>query len=246
MIFFFSSLSFILGWLLAVFIFPGGIFKNEKNITNPPPSKPKLSQKQALNTKLFKDIKENIFLIFDPYKIDTLITKNTLLAQKDSSFNKEKEKNNLKVSQKNSPKKIQTKDSKKRIKKPFTRNQTTFFSTKESARKKAPLIDPLQAGYDEKNKEQLLSIETEQDFFKREGRFSFLINVFSEEKKAFEYIKQMKEKYPLWSFLLKKQEDQIRIYLGPFVSKEQALEFKKILPIPYPFPSLEYLEEVSL
>ena len=34
--------------------------------------------------------------------------------------------------------------------------------------------------------------------------------------------------------------------LGPFNSKKEALDFKKDLPMPYPFSSLEYLEKVGL
>ena len=109
-----------------------------------------------------------------------------------------------------------------------------------------PFLQKVQKAYDKKNKEQLFSIENQQEFFKPSGKFSFLVNVFSKEEKAFEYIEKMKKEYPFWSFLLKSHGDHIRIYLGPFVSKKEALKFKKELPLPYPFSSLEYLEEVGL
>ena len=109
-----------------------------------------------------------------------------------------------------------------------------------------PKLQTLQKTYDKKNKEQLLLIEKEQKFFKINGKFSFMINVFSEEDKAFEFVKQMKKQYPLWSFLLKIHRDHIRVYLGPFSSKELANEFKNSIPKPHPFSSLEFLEEVSL
>ena len=89
-------------------------------------------------------------------------------------------------------------------------------------------------------------IETNQKFFKTNGKFSFMVNVFSDQDKAFNFIKEMKKQYPLWSFLLKIQKDHIRVYLGPFPSKELAEEFKKSIPHPTPFSSLEFLEEVSL
>ena len=121
-----------------------------------------------------------------------------------------------------------------------------LLKQKKTSIRLSSFFQEIQKKYDEKNKEQLLSIENQQDLFKSSGQFSFLVNVFSDEEKAFEYIKKIKQKYPFWSFLLKVHGDHIRIYLGPFNSKKEALDFKKDLPMPYPFSSLEYLEKVGL
>ena len=102
-----------------------------------------------------------------------------------------------------------------------------------------------QAKYDKANREQLSAILESQNNFTMKGRFGFLINIFSNEEEAEEYVKKMKADYPLLSFLIKIHSNHIRIYLGPISSKEKALEFRKKIPQPQPF-SLDFLEEVSL
>ena len=73
-----------------------------------------------------------------------------------------------------------------------------------------------------------------------------MVNVFSSQEKVSKYVNQMKKQYPMWSFLIKAHKDHIRVYVGPFPSKKLAEEFKKALPRPSPFSSLDFLEEVSL
>ena len=252
LIFSFSFISFILGWLLAVFIPPGVNLQEKK--TKEPPSLALPAKTQALdssqsnpgsqkfiNPALFKEIKDFIFILFDPYKIDSSSIKNTLLEKKTSFINQNKP---IK------PSEIKAKKTKAPPIKPPPPLADPILE-KESIPSDLLVIDPkikkIREEYDRKNREQLSRIETEQNFFKSDGKFSFLVNVFSEEEKAFKYINKMRRRHPLWSFLLKTDGGgHIRVYLGPFADKEAALKFKKSLSIPYPFSSLEYLEEIAL
>ena len=217
-----------------------------------------------INSSLFKDMRDNIMMIFNPYKIDRLNKKDTLLDNKNSYIHKKKKELGLKKPKfeiktnkktdsylKNPPLSLKKDAGKSPLKKEapaFNQDQLALKQKNPSTKslKLSPFLQKIQKTYDKKNKEQLFSIANQQEFFKPSGNFSFLVNVFSKEEKAFEYIEKMKKEYPFWSFLLKSHGGHIRIYLGPFASKEEALKFKKELPLPYPFSSLEYLEEVGL
>ena len=224
-----------------------------------------------INSSLFKNMQDNVMMIFNPYEIDRLNKKNTLLDNKNSYIHKKKKEFELKKSEVEvkTNKELDSyfkKDTRKSPSKKdppasnlnssglkqdlITSNQDQLVLKQKNPSTQNltlnPFLQKVQKAYDKKNKEQLFPIENQQNFFKTSGKFSFLVNVFSKEEKAFEYIEKMKKEYPLWSFLLKSHGDHIRIYLGPFASKEEALKFKKELPIPYPFSSLEYLEEVGL
>ena len=95
------------------------------------------------------------------------------------------------------------------------------------------------------NQQEFLKIKDRQSFFKIEGKYSFLINVFSTEKSTFEYIKNLKNRFPFWSFFIRSDRNHLRVYLGPFQTKKQALEFIKNIPSPSPFPNY-FLEEESI
>lgn len=103
-----------------------------------------------------------------------------------------------------------------------------------------------QREYDKKNKQWLASIKNEQQDFVFNGKYSFFINAFSDEKKALDYIVKFKKTYPLWNFFIQIQETgSLKIYLGPFDSRERAMQFIRPLPQPLPFPNY-FLEEQSL
>lgn len=308
-----SFMSFILGWLFAVSVFPGRIPElslspggenqlkgsptspqtapsssiDQKVSPNKASQKEQSNQKQAggekepfINSSLFKEMRNNILLLFNPYAVIGGLDKKDMILNDNSPYIHKSKKTvqlkNLKADLKSVPD-SDLESNKKSLSAPLSsstspqaapnrskaklsqpellqpKKSNPFFKQKTSALEESfnsiqfkPFVPKIQQVYDEKNKEQLLSIEKQQDFFKSNGKFSFLVNVFSEEDKALEYIKKMKEEYPLWSFLLKAHGDHIRIYLGPFTSKKSADSFKKGLPVPYPFPSLEYLEEVGL
>ena len=229
-------------------------------------SKPLLDAKESfINSPLYKEMRDNMLVLFDPYAMDQLHRKDTVLNQKNSYIHKDKKTIQLKKSLQKSTTEADNKKTSLLVNSPLLKrkglqdssskqNSSDLLLKKEktSLMKKFedihldPFLQKLQKSYNEKNREQLLSIEKQQKFFKSSGKFSFLVNVFSEEEKAFEYIEKIKKEYPFWSLLLKAHGDHIRIYLGPFVSKESAMEFKKELPLPYPFSSLDYLEKVGL
>lgn len=262
---------FLAGWLTAIYILPGNLSQKnlqelkmnvqnteqtdsslDSNEQNPPI---KISEKKSGDTAIpfFEEMKNNIMLLFDPYKIDSVVKKHTHLEKEGNPNSPFKKKthtqiplkiqqparvNNIKPSQNfNKPEKP-AKPASPELAPPENHPQTQQEKETEGLQK-------LQAKYDEKNREQLLQILEGQKFFTLAGKFSFLVNVFSEEEKALKYVKNMKKQYPLWSFLIKAHKDHIRIYLGPFESKEKALEFKKIIPPPTPF-SQDFLEEASL
>jgi len=291
-----SFMSFILGWLFAVSVFPGRIpelslspggdqFKGFPTSPQTPPSSfidqkafpKKANQKEAgsekepfINSSSFKEMRDNILLLLNPYAIEGLDKKNTILNDSSPYIHKSKKTVQLKtdsdlesdkktlsapLSNSTSPQATPNKSKAKlsqlellqpKKSDPFFKQKISTLGENFNSIQFKPFVPKVQQVYNEKNKEQLLSIEKQQDFFKSNGKFSFLVNVFSEEDKALEYIKKIKEEHPLWSLLLKAHGDHIRIYLGPFASKKLADSFKKELPVPYPFPSLEYLEEVGL
>ena len=99
--------------------------------------------------------------------------------------------------------------------------------------------------FDKLNREAFKRIRNRQNVFNEKGQFSFLINVFSKEKEALEYIKNLRTQFPLWGFFFKPDRQNFRIYLGPFSTKDQAGDFIKILPDPKPFPNY-FLETEGL
>ena len=239
-----SFICFLLGWLFAVFVLPGKktqisteTKQIEEILTAENPDKE--IEKQAL----LSELKNNVLILFDPYKIDNFLKKDSKLEKKNSFI-------------KNSTDILLKKNVEKPSAHPSNFQQQKLNTIKEielSEKVEFPISEKLslklqaiQDEYDKKNKEHLLLIEKDQKFFKTTGKFSFMINVFSEQDKAFEFVKEMKQQYPMWSFLLKVHKDHIRVYLGPFPSKELANEFKKSIPQPLPFSSLDFLTEVSL
>ena len=103
-----------------------------------------------------------------------------------------------------------------------------------------------QREYDKKNRQWLLSIAKDQSNFYFNGKYSFLVNIFSDENKAVKYIENIKIRYPLWNFFIKVDKlANIKIYLGPFDTRQRALNFIKTMPHPSPFPN-HFLEEKSL
>ena len=91
--------------------------------------------------------------------------------------------------------------------------------------------------FDKLNHEAFERIKNRQNVFNARGKFSFLINVFSKEKEAVKYVQKLRGRFPLWGFFLKPERQNIRIYLGPFLTKERAGDFIKTLPDPKPFPN---------
>lgn len=115
-------------------------------------------------------------------------------------------------------------------------SEAPFLS--ESQRKKKEEVDKL-------NRDAFKRIKGRQNVFNEKGQFSFLINVFSQEKEALEYISNLRAQFPLWGFFLKPDRQNFRIYLGPFLTKDQAGDFIKVLPDPKPFPNY-FLETEGL
>ena len=116
------------------------------------------------------------------------------------------------------------------------------------ANAKRQMPDPLrerQEEYKRLNRQQLAAIEQEQRFFKSDGQFSFFVNAFSESEKAIKYVQDMKNRQPLWSFLLKLHQDHTRVYIGPFRSRKTAEEFQQLLPQNSSFKDV-FLDEVPL
>ncbi len=102
-----------------------------------------------------------------------------------------------------------------------------------------------QKEHDATNRKYLLSIPNNNLFFLK-GEYSFLVNVFSEEEKALKYIKLLREKRPLWNFFLKLHRGGVKIYLGPFKTKQKANNFmrnisKRSLPFPNYFLEIQSL-----
>ena len=268
-IFFLCFSSFLAGWLTAVFILPGNLSQTKPKLLETsaqnrkqlpaqesPSSRETLEQRVKAKTEktvpFFEEIKNNIMALFDPYKMDSLMKKNTYLSEKNHSIIKNKKPQiPLKIQPLAgdvSNDSEQNKDSKK-LNQAKELSQSSLqglhsleTQPEESQEERGSVLQKLQKEYD-KNREQLLQIVESQSFFKMDGKFSFLISVFSERNGALDYVQKMREKYPLWSFLIKPYEDHTRIYLGPFPSKEKALEFKKTMPSSL---SQDFLEEISL
>ena len=269
-VFFLCFSSFLAGWLVSVFIPPGNLspIDQEPSKASSQSIKPahaslrsnakNLSEKQAekevqQNVPFFEEMRNNIMILFDPYKMDSLVKQHTYLEKKGSFI---KNRNHTQI-----PFKIQPSDptasNDPKPKYPFQNfnklkrwplpsleespSLEALPKTKED--KDRSTLQKLQTEYDKKNRDQLSQIFNDQKFFTADGQFSFLVKVFSKQDKALDYVQDMKKKYPLWSFLIKAHKDHIRIYLGPFPSKEKALAFKEAIPFPF---SPVFLEEVSL
>ena len=277
-IFFLCSCCFVAGWLTAVYVLPGALFQadSQKSVygqTGDQSNSPVKSNEGHLsetdlkkaetgkrNIPFFEEMRSNILLLFDPYKIDSAVKKNTYFEKKDDSFIKSgadkqipikiqkpvqavvKKEAVLENGSNKNLKQVQT-DEKNRDKADPSLSEKNFSATKKDEGTLA--LQELQKEYDKKNREQLVKIIGNQKFFTMDGQFGFLVNVFSEQDKALDYVKDIKNKHPLWSFLMKAHKDHIRVYLGPFQTKEKALEFKEMIASPS-FFSQAYLEEVSL
>ena len=255
-VFFLCFATFLAGWLTAVYIVPGG-FKVKQNPQ--PKDRPRVLEETKDNPQTFlsersskagqilpflEEMTNNILLLFNPYEMDSALKEGTHLKNKTAYIRKSRKD----IVLKNPP----TSNRMKALKFPqnssFPGPLDQKLFPEELAFKSQELPSPQteqQIRYDKKNREQLAEIAKSQNIFKRDGKFSFLVNVFSEEEEALEYIQKMKRDYPLWSFLIKAESDHIRIYLGPISSRREALEFKESLPRLLPF-SFDFLEEVSL
>ena len=95
------------------------------------------------------------------------------------------------------------------------------------------------------NQNAFRKIKNKQNIFHERGEFSFLINVFSKEKEAMEYVENLRLKFPTWNFFFKPDRQNLRIYLGPFPTKTKAKNFIKTIPDPKPFPNY-FLEKMKL
>ena len=238
-----SFICFLLGWLFAVFVLPGQKQQSlsKKNTVEPTVvAEPSKMQEEPI----LEEIKNNILLLFDPYKIDNMVKKNTKLEEK-SSFIK-KTKDSIKIKKTPSSSLSKWDNTKRKKAKQMKEDLELIYEPINLTTPINSELEKIQERYDKKNQEQLALIKEEQKYFKSEGKYSFMINIFSDQDKAFTYIKKMKKEYPMWSFLIKAHKDHVRVYLGPFPSKELAEEFKKSLPNPSPFPSLDFLKEISL
>ena len=96
--------------------------------------------------------------------------------------------------------------------------------------------------FDKLNRKAFSRIKNRQNVFNERGQFSFLINVFSKEAEAMDYAQKLRGQFPLWGFFLKPDRKNLRVYLGPFLTKGRAADFIKALPDPKPFPNY-FLEE---
>ncbi|MCY4512301.1 MAG: SPOR domain-containing protein, partial [Bdellovibrionales bacterium] len=76
--------------------------------------------------------------------------------------------------------------------------------------------------FDEFNRKAFDQIKGRQNVFMEKGKYSFLINVFSREKEAMQYVKKLRGQFPLWNFFLRPDKQNLRVYLGPFLTKERA------------------------
>ena len=99
--------------------------------------------------------------------------------------------------------------------------------------------------FDKLNRKAFSRIKNRQNVFNERGQFSFLINVFSKEDEAVEYVQKLRGRFPLWGFFLKPDRQNLRVYLGPFPTKDRAADFIKALPDPKPFPNY-FLEAEGL
>ena len=121
-----------------------------------------------------------------------------------------------------------------------TKNQPAPPPLAKKAEEKRPLSGSelkRKEKLDKLNRKAFERIKNRQNVFNARGRFSFLINVFSKEKEAVEYVQKLRGRFPLWGFFLKPDRQNFRVYLGPFLSKERAGDFIKTFPDPKPFPN---------
>lgn len=245
-VFFLCFASFIAGWLLAVWWLPGiGHFVEKKPSTV---ERPLFDEKEEdgddEQIPFFEKLKDHVLFLFDPYKMDSYLRKNTHLEKGEGPIKKE-ERRQIFLKKRLFEPSRKAEESLPQNVKDFELSPPEGTELGKDLEKKAPsFLEQIQIEYDEKNKKQFQAIPKEQNIFARDGNFSFLINVFSEKKKAEDYFEEVKEKYPLWSFFLKAHKDHVRIYLGPFSSRQKALEFKQTQALPVLF-SLEFIEEVS-
>ena len=253
LVFFLCSSSFIFGWLSAVYIVPGDLKRSQ----NLPYGKQQALLEKGLTAEdfqsnsqskipFFEEMKNNILLLFDPYEMDLALKEGTHLKHKTGYLQSP-----LPGKWKKGSETTKKKEATPGYSPPHFLGREKLSSLQEEAFKGKGGVEfpshlkEKQDRYDQKNKEQLTAILENQNIFTKQGQFSFLVNVFSEEEEALEYVKKMKRDYPLWSFLIKVKSDHIRIYLGPIASKEKALKFKNTLPQPLPF-SLDFLEKMPL
>ena len=99
--------------------------------------------------------------------------------------------------------------------------------------------------YEAFNQEEFVKTQGEKIYFYKDGRYSFLIYVLSVKESAKNYVKSLKTRFPLWNFFIKPDSPQLRIYLGPFKTKSEAMKFIENLPTPSPFPNY-FLEEEGI
>ena len=275
-VFFLCFGSFLAGWLTAVFILPGNFsqinplplkagqsgnnqasanqiqLKDEKQASshkrNSVSNKSSGQKNRKETFSFFEEMKKNIGLLFDPYKMDSMIKADTFLNEKDSPIRNQNIQIPLKAQpgrksfseNKNPSKTFQQKED---MPYPPTPESSSLGPESKTQETRSPTLKKVQEEFDKKNHEQFLKISENQKFFAIDGKFSFLVNAFSEQKKALEYVKDIKRKHPNWSFFIKVHEDHTRIYLGPFPTEEKAMEFKQAMP---PSLSPDFLEEVSL
>ena len=219
LVFFFSFLSFLLGWSLAVYFSPS------------PPSSSLESEEKAF----FMDkMKDSLFFLFDPYDPDLLGQE----RKKDSVIKKGQKPFQVElISEKEKPEEEKTQDE---LASP---SETKDSEEKEEEEKpKSDLekaLEAIQMEYDKLARTQLKNLPS-QSPFSLYGEHSFLVEVFSSREEADKHYQKMKEQFPLWSFFIKASYQHVKVYLGPFDSKEKAEEFKKNLPLPVPF-SLDFL-----
>ena len=124
-----------------------------------------------------------------------------------------------------------------------------MISTKEQEEAEDPPLSDSEKKrkdkFDELNQKAFDRIKNRQNVFNERGQVSFLINVFSKENEAMEYVQKPRGQFPLWGFFLKPDKQNLRVYLGPFLTKERAADFIKVLPDPKPFPNY-FLETEGL
>lgn len=119
--------------------------------------------------------------------------------------------------------------------------QKTKQKTDQQAEdEESPLLKEMKKRRDKFNKlnrKAFEQIKNRQNVFKERGQYSFLINVFSKEDEAIKYVQRLRGQFPLWNFFLRPDKQNLRVYLGPFLTKERAGDFIKVLPDPKPFPN---------
>ena len=129
--------------------------------------------------------------------------------------------------------------------KTFHESQEIVKEKNSNQTEKEKEITRKQKKHDAANRKYLLNIPNNKLFLLK-GRYSFLVNVFSDETKALKYVQSLRRQYPLWNFFIKIYGGGIKIYLGPFTTKQKADNFINTIPKePLPFPNY-FLEKQSL